>query len=218
MLPLVVLRWSDNDAWAEARSLLDRRPLQTAQDQRNRRRATVVVFVAAAVLGVVALAVVVTALVAGSGPAPARQDVPAWQGITGVALSGLGLALQITALVVYRRGAGPARKWPSPLRALTREQRKELLGEVRGDRPPEPDHLPLARHLAAERSRQVGALPQSLGSLVLCLGIWTEHPNPWFLLFIGVLTLYLAAAWVFTWRISRQARRFLDLYGLTADR
>lgn len=201
---------TDGDRWGEAQSLLDRTPTEPAarrlrRAQRNRW------------LLILGLAVSGTALMIGvafllrDGPAPdPGGEVSTTRAVAGYSLSGLGVLLMVVGLFWQIRAVRRARGYSSPLHVLTRRQRKELLAQVRGRSPAQPEHVGLARHLAELVQAQQSILVPQAGGLVNFIGLWIAAPSTWNFVSLLVLFPVLLLTAVLLRRESRRAQRFLD--------
>ena len=194
--------------WAEAQSILDRAPTESATERLRRARRNRWLLVVGLIL--VSLAVGVLIAMYLLDPRPDRdEDVPTWRVIVGFTISGLGLLFMIAALVVQFRALRRTRAWGSPLFVLTRQQRKELLKQVRGQAPSEPERVPLARHLAELLLSQRLALPVQAGMMVNFVGLWIVDHETYRLVFVGVFGVLLLIGGVLFQRQARFARQFL---------
>ena len=204
-------RTADDEArWAEAQSLLDRRPTESAAQRLRRSRRNRWLLIAALVLVGLAAAVLLALFVLDDGTDRRRtEDVPTWQVVTGFAISGLGLLFMVVALVVQFRGLRRVRAWGSPLHVLTLRQRKELLRQVRGRGPDVPERVPLARHLAEVLLAQRLGLPVQAGLLVNFAGLWIVDRETVRLVLVAVFAVLLVVGGVLVQCESRRARRYL---------
>ncbi len=197
----------DEARWADALSLLDRAPTESASRRlRLWRRSRVLLLVS--VLLVSAVAGVVAAVLAGD-VSGRGEEVPTWQSVVGYVVAVAGLALQCTGLAALWWVGRRVRSWQSPLSVLTRAQRGELLAQVRARRPVEADRVPLARLLAEQLVGQRAQLVGSLGLGICWVGSWIATPSVWRATLVGVHGLVLALAWIFVARDARRALRFL---------
>jgi hypothetical protein len=201
---------TDDDArWAEAQSILDRTPTESAAQRLRRARRNRWFLVAGLVLVTGALAVLIVLFVV-EIPHDRDQDVPTWRAVVGFTLSGLALIFMLGALVVQFRAARRNRAWGSPLFVLTRQQRKALLDQVRGRSPVERERVPLARHLAELLRSQYLALPIQAGMLVNFAGLWIVDHQTYRIVFVGVFVVLLLVGGVVARRQYRWAARFLE--------
>jgi hypothetical protein len=114
----------------------------------------------------------------------------------------VGIVWQIRAL---RR----ARGYSSPMHVLARRQQKELLAQIRGRSPVQPERLGLTRHLAQLLQAQQLGLLSPAGLLVNFIGLWIATPSTWRLVTIGIFAPLVLVGAVLLRRQSRQVRRFL---------
>jgi hypothetical protein len=211
MLRTVAADPTGEDAlWAEARSLLDRAPTESAEQRLGRWRRTRVLAAVAVFLSGTAVVLVVTVLFREALGERPSVDVPSWRAATGFGLAGAGLLLQLAGVVAIVRSSRRLRAWSSPLAVLTRSQRRELLASVRGSRPVEPDRVPLARLLAEQLIGQRATLVANVGLGIAFTGQWIASPARWRAVLTGVFALVVGVSWVFLQRDARRARRFLD--------
>ncbi len=199
----------DDMRWVEAQSILDRAPTESAEQRLRRWRRLMVLFVTAMVL-LATVAAVVLGVRFHHVFEVEPSDVPTWQAVIGSTIAVAGLLLVgIGGVVALSRNSRLA-TWPSPLAALTRRQRKEVLAQVRGLKPIEPARVPLARvvaeHLVGQR---VFMVPNS-GLGISFIGQWIALPTVLRAVLAIGSGLVLAAAWAFVQRDARRARRFLE--------
>ena len=200
----------DEARWAEAESILDRTPTESAAERVRRSRRNRWLLVAGFVLVGVAVAVLLALFVFDSRTDRERSGgVPTWQAVTGFSLSGIGLLLMVVTLVIQFRALRRVRAWGSPLHVLTFRQRRELLRQVRGRGPDVPARVPLARHLASLLRTQGLALPVMAALLLNFVGLWIVDRETYRLIFIGWFIALLVASGVAFRRESRRARRYL---------
>jgi hypothetical protein len=199
---------TDEDRWAEAQSLLDRTPTESAEERLRRwrrLRLSVVLGVSAASL-VLALVVV---LLAGHGTA-AETEPPVWQQVAGLGVEVLALVVIVAGLVLQLKGNRRLRVWSNPMAALTRGQRKQLIADVRGGGAVEPARLPLARYMAELLVHQRTALTGQVGLVVLFAGQWVVSPTAWRLNMVALMFVIWSASMFFLRRDVGRARAFLD--------
>jgi nitroreductase len=210
MLPIMAPEANDEARWADAQSLLDRAPTESA-DQRLRRWRRLRVLLLASVL-LVSAAVGVMLAVLFSGPSAHAKEAPTWQAVFGFVIAAAGLVLQgfgVAALWwVHRRVRG----WRSPLSVLTRAQRKELLAQVRAQRPIQLSRVPLARLLAEQLVGQRAVMASNLGLGICWAGLWIASPTLWRAVIAGLYGVFLALGWPFIERDARGALRFLGAH------
>ncbi len=201
----------DEMRWAEAQSILDGAPTESAKRRLRRSRQLAGLFVAAVLLLCTVAAVVLFVFAHGTFDAEPSQ-VPTWQTAMGYTIAVAGLLLQAFGVVTTWRNNRRLRAWSSPWAALTRRERKEVLAQVRGLQPIEPERLPLARHLAEHLVSQRAGLVANVGLGIAFTGHWIASPALW----RGVLAfgygLVLPVAWAFVQRDARRARRFLEAH------
>ena len=207
MLSGVAEATGDEERWAEARSLLDRTPTESAEQRLRRWRRHRVVALAALLLVSAAVGVILAVLV--GGVASDASEAPAWPQVTGFVIAAAGLALQLSGVVAAVRGNRRLRVWRSPVAVLTRAQRKQLVAQVRGRRPVDPDRLPLARLLAEQLVAQRNGMLANLGLEVAFVGLWMATPSTGRAVIAVGYGLLLAVLWPFLQRDTRAARRFL---------
>jgi len=203
---------TDEDRWAEAQSLLDGVPTESADRRLPRARRLTLLIVAAVVVVSAALALVALAWFGDGLPDGGSDDGPLWRQVAGLVVSGLAVVVLAVVLVVQWRGNRRRRAWRSPLLVLSRRQRKDLLAQVRGRAEVVPERLPLARHLAETLVDQRIAVALYLGLLLLYSGqLLTLQTSWWTVLGVG----YAVAGAVFLPNVVRNARRaqtFLDAH------
>jgi hypothetical protein len=201
---------TDEDRWAEAQSILDRTPTESAARRLRRSKRGRWLLILGITVGGLAVAVAVAFLL-GDGPDPGAE-VSTGRAVAGFGMSGLGLLLMAIGLFWQIRAVRRARGYGSPVYVLTRPQRKELLAQVRGRAPAQPARVPLARHLAELlQAQQVSLVPQA-GLLVNFVGLWIATPSTWRLVLIGVFVPVVLVAVVLTRRETQRAQRFLDAH------
>jgi hypothetical protein len=201
----------DEARWAEAQSILDRAPTESAAERLRRARRNRWLLVAGLTLVSLGLGVLVALFLLDPSP-DAGEGVPTWRLVVGFTISGLALLFMLVALVVQFRALRRTRAWGSPLHVLTRRQRKELLAAVRGRVPVVPERLPLARHLAELLLVQRLALLVQAGMMVNFVGLWIADPEPYRLVVAAVFCISLLVAGLLLQRENRRAKRFLDAH------
>lgn len=201
----------DEARWAEAQSILDRTPTESAELRLRRSRRNRWLLIVAFVLLGLAVAVLLALFVFDPLTEGNRseEDAPTWRAVTGFSLSGLGLLFMVVALVIQFRGLRRVRAWGSPLHVLTFRQRRELLAQVRGRGPDVQERIPLARHLAEVLLIQRLSLPVMAGLVVNFVGLWIVDQETYRLVFIVVLVAALVGSGLAFRRESRRARRYL---------
>jgi hypothetical protein len=201
---------TDEARWAEAQSLLDRMPTESAQERLRRWRRLRLLFVLGmAVVGLV-VGLVVVLLV--DGGMDSAEDEPLWREIVGLVVLGIATVVIVAGLVVQLRGNRRLHVWRNPLAPLTRAQNKELIAQVRGRREPVAEHLPLARYMAELLVHQRTAMTGQIGLLLLFAGQWIMSPTAWRLVVAAVLAGTLLLAMPFLRRDVARGRAFLDAH------
>jgi Ca2+/Na+ antiporter len=198
------------DRWAEARSLLDRAPTESAERRMLRsRRTRILTVLAVALLAGAPVGIGAVWLADSSGLATSPADVPQGQEVAGLAIAGAGLLMLVVAVVAQIRSNRRTSAWRSPLVVLTGDQKKELLAIVRrrGDVPP--DRLLLARHLASNMLDQRHVVLLLLGQAVMWTGFLIATPAWWRAILAVVLLGAAVVGVLLVRRQERQARRFL---------
>jgi hypothetical protein len=137
-------------------------------------------------------------------------DAAGLQLVLGMVVLGAGVVLEVVGLVVVFRGGRWRRAWRAPTMVLTRRQRRQLLGQVRGRAPADPARLPLARDLAGRLVDQLRLVVVFTGIAVLQVGQAIITPETWRVLTSSGLVLLYAYGGVLTGREARRARRFLE--------
>jgi hypothetical protein len=198
----------DEARWAEAQSLLDRRPTESAEQRLRTARCRRWLLLGVLLLVVGAAGAALGAWLAEPGSAGAG-DVGTWRVVVGFSLSGAGLLAMVVALFLQIRRTRRLRGWRSPLLVLSRAQRKELVGQVRGRISLQPRRLPLARHLAELQLIQEFLLIGQVGLLVHFAGLAIAEPETWRLVIVWVGVPVWVALGIVVFRESRRARRFL---------
>lgn len=194
--------------WAEAQSVLDRAPTESAEQRLRRWRQLRLLVIVAVVLVSVAVAVVVFVVVRGR-PSHTRADLPTWQMVLGVIIAAAGLIFQCYGVVVLLRRNRRLRAWRSPMAVLTSAQRKEVRDQVRGKAPIDPDRVPLARDLAERLIAQSIVVVTNAGLAIAFVGQWVLSPSYWRLGMTIAYGLLLGISWPFVQRDVHRARRFL---------
>jgi hypothetical protein len=195
--------------WREAQSVLDGVPDEGAQRrlkrQMNKRTGTAV----GVLLVFVLVAVVYFALFGHrSGASAQPPSVPVWKQVFGLSLSVVGLAMETFGTVQVFRTRRFMRT--SPTQVLARQERKQLLKEVRGQQPAVPTHLPLARDLARRLTIQSRLRFLMLGGWFIVVGQTVSINRP-FNTFVAVgVTLIFALSTLLLTRDNKMAHRFLS--------
>lgn len=195
--------------WAEAQSILDRVPTESAEQRLRQWRQRRLLLVAAVILMTLAVAVVVFVVVRGR-PHHSTAEVPTWQTVLGLVITGAGVVFQCYGVVVLLRRNRRLRAWRSPTAVLTVAQRKELLAQVRGQAPSQPDRVPLARNLAERLIAQNILVVTNAGLAINWVGQWVLRPGTVRVLIAIGYGLLLGVGWVLGQRDVRGARRFLE--------
>ena len=196
--------------WAEAQSIVDRTPTESAEERirRSRRLTVLLVLAVSAVTGAGAAALAVWLF--GNTDALTPSDaVPTWQAIVGFVLSGVALVVMLATVAVQFRNNRRLGVWRSPLYALTRRQRKELLAQVRGQVPIEAARVPLARHLAEMLMNRRPVVVLNLALAVLFTGQWIALRAWWYPAMACFSAVVAVACWLALGRDERRAHRFL---------
>ena len=201
---------TDEDRWAEAQSLLDRTPTESAQQRIRRWRRLMVLLIAGIVLLGLALAAAAAARF-DDAPPGASDDGPLWREIAGLVVSFVAVVLLGWAVIVQWRGNRRRMAWRSPLVALTRRQRKELWAQVRDGADVPHARLPLARHLADNLAGQRVLIVLNLGLLLMWTGQLIAAPSSWRLGLVVAYGVITAASVWLVLRRERPARRFLAI-------
>jgi hypothetical protein len=199
---------TDEDRWAEAQSLLDRTPTESAEERLRRWRRLRLSFVIGLSAAGLVLALVVVLLV-GHGAAD-EAEPPVWQQVAGLGVEVLALVVIVAGLVLQLKGNRRLRVWSNPMAALTRGQRKQLIADVRGGGAVEPARLPLARYMAELLVHQRTALTGQVGMVVLFAGQWVVSPTAWRLNMVALMFVIWCASMFFLRRDVSRARAFLD--------
>jgi hypothetical protein len=204
---------TDDDArWAEALASLEHGPTPVVRARVRRLR-----LVALGILGLLMVPALLLPFLLPDRPDRPAPDEPttALEVIGLVALS-LAIVVEATALVlVVRSNRG---RWVSPLAALTQRQQRDLRAQVRGEAPPLPARVPLARYLAESALRQRPVALVLLGAALLWTGMALTAPSWWGAAVAVAFAAFAGAAWVRVRREEGSARRFLDQHPASVDR
>ena len=203
---------SDEERWVEAQSILDRTPTESAQQRLRRAQRNRWLLVIGLTTGLIALSFAGVLLFREGFTSDAEEEVSTARAVAGFSLSGLGLILMFVGLIWQIRAVRRARGYGGPMHVLTRRQQKELLAQIRGRSPVQPERLPLSRHLAELLQAQRLSLVPSAGLLVNFVGLWIASPSTWRLVTIGIFAPVLILGAVVFRRQSRHVRRFLDTH------
>ena len=201
---------ADGERWAQAQSVLDRRPSDQAGRRLRRVRRLTWAGIAGGVVVVAALGVLVVVLTAGSDGSPGGDTTPMWQEIGGLVVQGVGVVVEIVGIMAMRRaGMFGKDRWSIPGAVLTRSQRRSLLHQVQGREPVDPRRLSLARDVARRLIVQRAQLLLLVGILTLQLGQTISSPSTWRVLLAGAFTVLYAVLLGQLERNARRAERFL---------
>lgn len=192
--------------WAEALASLEHGPTPAVRARVTKRR-RLVLGIAGSVLLV---AVAVPLLLPDRPDEPSADDGSTALEVIGLVVMGLAVLLLATAVVrLFRTWRG---RWISPLTPLTRQQNRALFAQVRGTAPVDPEHLPLARHVAETMLLQRPVLLLLLGVVVQLLGLALLNSSWWWAAAAVAYAVIAVAGWRTIRRSERAARRFLDQY------
>lgn len=120
----------DEARWAQAQSLLDRVPDESAEQRTRRVRRLRWLLVVALLVGTTALALVIAFVVIDRDALGTDEDVSTSRAVIGVVVGAVGVVIGAVGLVVQIRAMRRVRGWRSPLYVLTRRQRKQLLAQM----------------------------------------------------------------------------------------
>jgi hypothetical protein len=165
----------------------------------------------------VGAAVGVVLAVVFSGTSGHGDEAPTWQVVVGFLIAGAGLVLQGIGVAALWWVSRRVRGWRNPLSVLTRAQRKQLLGQVRAQRPIDPARVPLARLLAEQLVGQRSLMASNLGLGICWVGLWIATPTLWRAVIAGLYGLLVALGWPFIERDARRALRFLRAHPSPTD-
>jgi hypothetical protein len=200
----------DEEAWAEARAALDRLPPEPPKERAHRERQQRRLHRLGVGLTAVAIVVMLVVLVVDRGSLRGGDRLPTWRTVAGLAVQLLGLVLMIGAAAVHGGAIRHTRGWRRPLDWLTRQERAQLLRQVRGKAPLERERLPLARHVARTHLVQ-RQTPAFLGGLLLSFtGPLIADPEIGRFLLLLLMAAAGVGALVHSSRESRRLQRFLD--------
>lgn len=199
---------TDEDRWARAQSVLDGVPTDSTERLLRAARRRRLLLVAGLVLAGSAL-VLFLALLLLPDSLGEHVQVPTWRAVVGLSISGTGLLLMVAALIVQFRMMRPLNAWRGSMNVLTRQQRKDLLRQVRGKAPVPPDRIGLARHLAQLLLIQRFAVLPHVGLGVNFLGQWIADPVAWRLVQTAVFAFALVVIGILFRYESVRMRRFL---------
>ena len=203
---------TDEDRWAEAQSILDRAPTESAEQRIRRTRRLALSLNLVLVIGV-SCAAFVTALMFADSPAnEPSPERPIWQRIAGLGISGLAICVLIAACVLIVRTNRRLGAWRSPMTVLTRQQRRELLVQVRGRVPAEAARVPVARYLAVLLLSRRPVLVLNAGIALMFVGQSVTFGTWYQLALAGITAVSIAALWFAFRRDEQRAQRFLDTH------
>jgi hypothetical protein len=205
----------DEARWAEAQSILEQAPTESAEQRLRQWRQLRLLFVAAILLLITVATVLLSVLFRGTFEEQS-SDVPTWQAVIGLVIAGAGLLFQGFGVVALWHNNRRLRAWRSPLAALTRPQRKALLAQVRGLQPIEPARVPLARVLAEQLVSQRALMAANVGLGIAFTGQWIASPTVWRAVLAITYGFVMAVAWLFIQRDARRARRFFEEHSSSA--
>lgn len=215
MLSIMAAETDDEARWADAQSLLDRAPTESASQRLRRWRRLRVLMLASVLLVSAALGLVLVVLFGGTSGH--TEQAPTWQAVVGFLVAGAGLVVQGIGVAALWWVNRRVRGWRSPLSALTRMQRKELLAQVRAQRPVDPARVPLARLLAEQLVGQRSVMASNLGLGICWAGLWIATPTLWRAVIAGLYGVLVGLALPFIELDSRRALRFLDEHHYARD-
>lgn len=181
-------------------------PPTGSAERRMPRQRQLTAFYAASivVIGIAAASALVVLVQSGSGERSSGQVV------VGFVIAGAGLVLQGWGLVLAVRTGRRLRAPESSRSLLTHSDQEELLAQVRGRRPVEPDQMPLAR-LRAERMLNERTMTVSwCGLEISWVGGWIADPAAWRAVTAVGYGLVLLVGWLVQRPDVRRARRFLE--------
>jgi protein-S-isoprenylcysteine O-methyltransferase Ste14 len=208
----------DDERWAQAQSVLDQQPTREADQRLRRSRRLVWTGIAGVLMVGVAVGVLVSVLVSGSGGNADDLDPPVGQVVSGMVVQGVGALVEIVGIVVmWRAGMFRKDRWSIPGAVLTRTQRTTLLRQVQGRVPMDPRRLPLARDVARRLVVQRAQLLLLVGLLLLQLGQAIASPSLWRSVLAGALVVLYAVLLGQVERNARRAGRFLTEHPRPAE-
>ena len=200
----------DEARWAQAQSLLDRVPDESAEQRMRHVRRLRWLLVVALLVVTTALALAIAFVVIDRYALGTDEDVPTNRAVVGIVVGAVGVVIAAVGLVVQIRAMRRVRGWRSPLYVLTRRQRKQLLAQMRGRAFVRDERVALVRHLAELLLTQRLALVAQSGLLLMFIGQWIMQPTTWRLVIVGIFgTAVLVASMLFQ-REAQRARAFLD--------
>jgi hypothetical protein len=213
-----VTRGTTDDArWAEAMSILQRAPTESAQLRLQRHRRHLVLLMSGLVIGGLGLGLVLF-LVLFPGSASSEGEEPLWREVTSLVLAAVGLVLAVAVIVALLRSNRRLHSWRgNPLAPLTASQ-KRLVGKMaRGRAPVPPDRLPLARYAAEATVAARVIVAQQAGIVVILAGQWIGEPTTLRLALLAFFTVLSVPLGMLALSRAARARRFLAQHPATAD-
>ena len=209
---------TDEDRWADAQSILDRTPTESAEQRIRRTRRRMLLLLIAVGVGTGAVVGGVTVLVyTGTDAFETSDAVPTWQRSTGLAVSGLAICVLVAACVLIFRTNRRHGGWRSPMTVLNGRQRRELLAQVRGRVPIEAARVPVARYLAELLLSRRSVLVLNAGIALMFVGQSVTSRSWYPLAMAGITAASTAALWFAFRRDEEGARRFLDTHPAPQD-
>lgn len=142
-------RWLD-----EAQSLLIGSPSESARRRLRRRQTKVWSIVVGAGVLAVAAGALAAVLVSHHAEWDTDLTVPLWRAVVGYSVAVCGVIVEVVAVVRLVRAGVVSSARSAPISVLTRRQQRQLRKQVRGQLPPVPAELALARDLSTRLARQ----------------------------------------------------------------
>jgi hypothetical protein len=207
---------TDEERWAQAEELLRGAPGRVTAHRVRRRR--LVLWLAIAAVTATGTGIATGVLWGGGGDVP-RPDPALWQQeVAQLCCTAVGVGLVIAALVRMRRRRQWGSAWRAPAMALSREQRRSLLRQVRGREPADPARLALTRDHARRLTAATDGFPLIMAAIVLFYaGEFVARPSAGRAAWYGSILLLWPIAWLIGIRQRRQAQRFLAAHPAPAD-
>ena len=199
---------ADEQRWAEARSVLDRRPTPQAHRRQRRQAATTWVVVVAVLVFAGAVSAFLASLIFPSSPSPSAP-VAGWRDDVGLAITAAGLLIETAGIIAIVRSGLWGARWRAPVAVLTRRQRRSLTRQVLGKVPPVPQRLPLARDFAETLSSSRVLIVLYAGVALLPVGNAMGEASTTRMLWALVPAALVVLGGVITERQARLADRFL---------
>ena len=211
---LVTADADDETRWADAGSILDGTPTESArrrlaQFRRRMRAGLVAAFLVALVVG----GLLGWAIASGTddGARSGTGDSSSgWADVVALVLLAAGVVLLAVGLVRMWRAGAWRGSWSAPSLVLTRVQRKHLLDQVRGRRPADPARIRLARDVAGRLLRLRGIDWVFAGVVVTQVGTAVGDPSAFRWLYVAAFCLGFAVLLGLLRRQRAQAQAFLD--------